>query len=92
MNGFLAQATEPIRTPSIDWLAIAPYIALFGAAIVIVLGKALLRGRSWLQEGALLVACLGVLTSGVFVFVQWTGTVLTRPSRAWSPSTASPSS
>ena len=71
MTGFLAQATEPIRTPSIDWLAIAPYIALFGAAIVIVLGKALLRGRSWLQEGALLVACLGVLTSGVFVFVQW---------------------
>jgi NADH-quinone oxidoreductase subunit N len=71
VTGFLAQATEPIRTPSIDWLAIAPYIALFGAAIVIVLGKALLRGRSWLQEGALLVACLGVLTSGVFVFVQW---------------------
>ena len=71
MTGFLAQATEPIRTPSIDWLAIAPYIALFGAAIVIVLGKALLRGRSWVQEGALLVACLGVLTSGVFVFVQW---------------------
>jgi NADH-quinone oxidoreductase subunit N len=67
----LAQATTPIKTPSIDWIAIAPEIALFGAAVVIVLGRALLRRMSWLHDAALLVACLGVLTSGAFTLVQW---------------------
>jgi NADH-quinone oxidoreductase subunit N len=67
----LAQATEPIRTPSIDWFAIAPEIALFGAAVAIVLTRALLRRTSWLTEAAFLTACAGVITSGVFTYVQW---------------------
>jgi NADH-quinone oxidoreductase subunit N len=62
---------EPIEIPSVDWFAIAPEIAIFGAALVIVLGRALLRKRSWVSEAALLVAVLGVLTSGVFTFVEW---------------------
>jgi len=70
---FVAQAapTDKIATPSIDWLAIAPPLALFSAAILIVLGRALLRKRSWVGEAALGVAFLGVLTSAVFTFVQW---------------------
>ncbi|MGH8978331.1 MAG: NADH-quinone oxidoreductase subunit N [Acidimicrobiia bacterium] len=69
---FVAQATDvTIDTPSIDWFAIAPPLALFGAAILIVLGRALLRKRAWIGEAALLVAFLGVLTAGAFVFVQW---------------------
>jgi NADH-quinone oxidoreductase subunit N len=71
MITLLAQAAEPIRTPSIDWFAIAPEIALFGAAVVIVLGRALLRHRSWLSEAAFVAACAGVITSGVFTYVQW---------------------
>ena len=63
--------TEPIETPSIDWFAIAPDLVLFGAAILIVLARALLRHRSWLAEASLFVACIGVLVSGVFVYVQW---------------------
>jgi NADH-quinone oxidoreductase subunit N len=67
----LAQATEPIRTPSIDWFAIAPEIALFGAAVVIVLARALLRRTSWFTEAAFVTACAGVIASGVFTYVQW---------------------
>ena len=35
------------------------------------LARALLRHRSWLAEASLFVACIGVLVSGVFVYVQW---------------------
>jgi NADH-quinone oxidoreductase subunit N len=69
----LLQAAAPtdIATPSIDWLAIAPEIALFASALVIVLGRALLRHEPRIHDAALLTAFTGVVTSAVFVFVQW---------------------
>jgi NADH-quinone oxidoreductase subunit N len=71
MIDVLAQTTTRIATPSIDWFAIAPPLATFSAAIVIVLGRALLRHMSWLRGAALTVACIGVLTAGAFTLVQW---------------------
>jgi NADH-quinone oxidoreductase subunit N len=44
---------------------------MFGAALVIVLGRALLRGRTWLNDAGLAVAIVGVATAAVFVGVQW---------------------
>ena len=38
-------AVSPITPPSVDWLAIAPELALGGAAVLVVLAKALLRRR-----------------------------------------------
>jgi NADH-quinone oxidoreductase subunit N len=72
MIALVAQATtDRIATPSIDWFAIAPPIALFGAALVIVLGRALARKRAWVDEAALAVAFVGVMAAGVFTYVQW---------------------
>jgi NADH-quinone oxidoreductase subunit N len=67
----LQAPTDPIVTPSIDWWAIAPEIALFGAALAIVLVRALLRRKSWMPDAALIVAFAGVITSAVFTLVQW---------------------
>lgn len=68
----LAQAVDTaVETPSIDWLAIMPEVVLFAAAIVIVLGRALLRRRPLVDEAAFLTALTGVIAAGVFTFVQW---------------------
>jgi NADH-quinone oxidoreductase subunit N len=68
----IAQVTsDVIQAPSIDWYAIAPEIALFGAALLIVLSRALLRNKSWMPDAALIIAFLGILTSGAFTLVQW---------------------
>jgi NADH-quinone oxidoreductase subunit N len=66
----IAQA-DPIAAPSIDWLAIAPEIALFGAAVLIVLVRSLIRHDPRVNSWALLTALTGVYTAGVFTFVQW---------------------
>ena len=67
----LQAPVDEIVTPSIDWLAIAPPLAMFAAALVIVLGRALIRHDDRVNEAALLIAFAGVLVAGVFVFVQW---------------------
>jgi NADH-quinone oxidoreductase subunit N len=61
----------PIPHPPIDWFAIMPVIALFAAAILIVLGRALIRHDPRVNEAALLTAIVGVIVSGVFVGIQW---------------------
>ena len=71
MIGLLA-ATEKITAPSIDWFAIAPEIALFSAALVIVLVRSLIRHDPRVHEASLLTAIVGVVCAGVFTFVQWT--------------------
>jgi NADH-quinone oxidoreductase subunit N len=65
-------AVTAIKTPSIDWFAIAPEIALFAAALVIVLGRSLSRHDPRVHEASLLTAIVGVLCAGVLTFVQWT--------------------
>src|SRR6478752_9656517 len=64
-------AVTAIKTPSIDWFAIAPEIALFAAALVIVLGRSLIRQDSRVHDASLLTAIVGVLCAGVFTAVQW---------------------
>jgi NADH-quinone oxidoreductase subunit N len=64
-------ARESIAHPPVDWYAIAPEIALFGAAIVIVLGRSLARHDPRVHDASLLAALAGIASSGVFVGFQW---------------------
>jgi NADH-quinone oxidoreductase subunit N len=69
---FLAQApVAPIKTPEIDWFAIAPEIALFGSAILIVLVRSLARRSRHVFEASLVIAGVGIVTSAVFTYVLW---------------------
>ncbi len=67
----IAAAPTPIPHPPIDWYAIAPDVALFGAAIVIVLLRALVRHNPRVRDWSLGVAIAGIAVSGVFVGWQW---------------------
>jgi NADH-quinone oxidoreductase subunit N len=67
----LADVVQPIAHPSIDWFAIAPELALFGAAIIITLGRSLIRHDPRVNDAALLTAIAGVLASAIFVWIQW---------------------
>ncbi|MCU1429466.1 MAG: proton-translocating NADH-quinone oxidoreductase, chain [Actinomycetia bacterium] len=67
----IAQVVTPIHTPPIDWFAIAPEIALFAAAVAIVLTRALARRSKRVFEASLVVAAAGIVTSGAFTYVQW---------------------
>jgi NADH-quinone oxidoreductase subunit N len=60
-----------ITTPSVDWLAIAPELALGGAAVLIVLAKAILRGHRLATPVALAVTALGLLATGAVLAWQW---------------------
>ncbi|HXY92829.1 MAG TPA: NADH-quinone oxidoreductase subunit N [Acidimicrobiia bacterium] len=64
-------AVEPIATPSVNWLAIAPEIALAGAAVLIVLLRAMLRRRPGSTASAFVVAVAGVLAAGGTLAWQW---------------------
>ena len=68
----LAQQVEKIPGTSVDWFAIAPELCLFGAAIVIVLAKSLIRHDKRVHDVALITALAGVIAAGVFTWVQWT--------------------
>jgi NADH-quinone oxidoreductase subunit N len=67
----IGQEIAPIAHPPVDWYAIAPEIALFGAAVVIVLLRSLVRHNPRVPEFALLAALLGVAASGLFTWFQW---------------------
>ncbi len=64
-------AVSPITPPSVDWLAIAPELALGGAAVLVVLAKALLRRRPAVTPVTYAIAAIGVLTAGAMFFWQW---------------------
>jgi NADH-quinone oxidoreductase subunit N len=66
-----AASVAPIKVPPIDWFAIAPEIALFGAALAIVLLRSLVRHDPRVHTAALITAIAGVVTSGAFTLVQW---------------------
>jgi NADH-quinone oxidoreductase subunit N len=55
----------------VDWYAIAPELALFGAAIAIVILRAVARHFDRVHDASLLIAVIGVAVSGVFTAVQW---------------------
>jgi NADH-quinone oxidoreductase subunit N len=68
----IAQADpREIVTPSVDWLAIGPEIALAGAAIVIVLLRSTVRRAPWVYRASLLVAIAGTVVAGTLLARQW---------------------
>ena len=60
-----------IAHPQVDWYAIAPEIALFAAAICIVILRAVARHNPRAHEMSLLLAVGGVASSAIFTGVQW---------------------
>ena len=66
-------AVAPITPPSVDWLAIAPELALGGAAVLIVLAKALLRRRAAVTPVTYVIAAIGIITSGAMLVVAVAG-------------------
>ena len=60
-----------IATPHVDWLAIAPELSLAGAAVLIVLLRALIRRRPGATMAAFVVAAAGVLAAGGTLAWQW---------------------
>jgi NADH-quinone oxidoreductase subunit N len=57
--------------PDVDWYAIAPVIAVFGAGILIVALAALTPKARGLAKAQLWVALAGLLTAGAFIFPMW---------------------
>jgi NADH-quinone oxidoreductase subunit N len=57
--------------PSVDWYAIAPVIAVFGAGVLIVALAALTPRARGLARAHLWVALAGILTAGGFTFPMW---------------------
>jgi len=64
-------AVEPIPTPSIDWLAIGPVLALAAAGVAIVLTRALLRGRAQTMPVCLVLAFSGLVAAGAVELRLW---------------------
>ncbi len=64
-------ALEPIQTPDIDWLAIAPEIALAAAGVLIVLARALLRGRPQTMPVCLALAFGGLAAAAAVQVRLW---------------------
>jgi NADH-quinone oxidoreductase subunit N len=69
--GSLLGALEPIQAPDIDWLAIAPAIALGAAGVFIVLVRALLRGRPQTMPICLVIAFSGLTAAGAVQLRLW---------------------
>ena len=59
-----ADDRAPIAHPPVDWFAIAPEIALFGAAIVIVILRSVVRHDPRVPAASLLIAIAGVADVG----------------------------
>jgi NADH-quinone oxidoreductase subunit N len=63
--------TTPLVVPPIDWVSIAPELCLFGAALAIVLLRALVRRSPRVFDFSLLIAIVGITASGVCTAVVW---------------------
>jgi len=66
----LGQATK-IVTPSVDFLAIAPVMALAGAGVAIILVRSLMRKRGPVNQVSLFVAISGVVAASALLVRQW---------------------
>jgi NADH-quinone oxidoreductase subunit N len=66
-----AATVAPIAHAPVDWFAVAPEIALFGAAVAIVILRSVVRHDSRVPQASMLIAIAGVATAGVFTGVQW---------------------
>src|SRR6478736_8361273 len=66
-----AVTPTPIVTPGIDWLAIAPVLALAGAGLLIIMLRAVFRRDPWVYDAAIGAAVLGISLSAFFLWRQW---------------------
>ena len=71
MTGFVLAAIAPITTPSVDWLGVAPVIALGGAGVAIVLARALLRRSAVTTPVCVALGILGVVLAAIFEYRLW---------------------
>ncbi len=63
---------DSIVAPRVDWLGIAPVLALAGAGVLIVLLRAMLRTRPVVEPATIVVAFIGTITAGAMLAWQWT--------------------
>jgi NADH-quinone oxidoreductase subunit N len=61
----------PIQTPSVDWLALSPEIALAGAAVAIVLLRSLVRRAPWVYPASLAISFSGATAAGALLVRHW---------------------
>ena len=61
----------PINTPTVDWLAVAPEIALAGAAVAIVLLRSIVRRAAWVYSASVAIAFSGATAAGALLVRQW---------------------
>ena len=64
-------AGSPIVAPSVDWQAIAPVLTLGGAAVLVVLSRALLRHHRVAMPVALVITAVGLIATGAMLAWQW---------------------
>ena len=60
-----------ISTPSVDYLAISPVLVVVGAALAVILVRALMRQRGPVDEVSLGLSLAGVVGAGVLLGFQW---------------------
>jgi NADH-quinone oxidoreductase subunit N len=68
---FAAVTPDSIVAPNVDWLALAPVLALAGAGVLVVLLRAVLRNRPAVVPVTTAVAFLGTLAAGGTLAWQW---------------------
>jgi NADH-quinone oxidoreductase subunit N len=61
----------PIAAPGVDWYAIAPVVALFGAALAILMLRSVVRHAAWVYDASISIAVIGIAVSGFFLWRQW---------------------
>ncbi len=68
--------------PRVDWISIAPVVALFATAIVIILFISIARGRVRTYEPALFIAVVGLGLTAYFLARQWSAVIDDGPADA----------
>jgi NADH-quinone oxidoreductase subunit N len=60
-----------LQTPTVDWVAMAPIIAVAGAGVAIVLVRAWMRRSPWVTTVGVVLALVGVAVAFGFLARQW---------------------
>ncbi len=68
-----------VTTPGVNWLAVAPVIALVGAALVIIMLKAVYRRDARIYDASVTVAVVGIAAAGYFLWRLWSDVQDTGP-------------
>jgi NADH-quinone oxidoreductase subunit N len=66
-----ARDVPNIATPSVDWLAVGPEVALAAAAVAIVLLRSIVRRGRWVYPASIVLAFSGVTAAAALLVRQW---------------------